>query len=76
MKFEMHQFFKHINCMDAFIRVRTVVMDDHNAAILYVDWMVQGMEKYWFTPAFSQRMLIRQDQYENWKPYEPKGEIY
>ena len=77
MKFsEGYQYFKHKNGIDAFIRVRTVTMDSGDNAILWIDWMIQGVEMYWHSPVFKQRIFIKADQYDNWLRYEPKGEIY
>lgn len=74
MKFESSDFFKHDNGIDAFLWVHTVVMDSGEAAIVHAWWLVQGVEKYWWTGE-SQRIFIKKDQYEHWKSYEPKGEL-
>lgn len=78
MKFQDSEgkYFKHKNCMDVFVRVRTVVMDSGDKAILWLSWMIQGTESYWLTREDKDRVFIKADQYENWEPYEPKGKLY
>ncbi len=72
-KFEGYQYFKHIDCLDTFIGVRSVVMDSGEKTILYVTWTIQGMEGFWFA-SNVERVFSKADQYENWLPYEPIGD--
>lgn len=77
MKFEQgSHFFKHKNCMDAFICVMDTIQDTGNKAILRVDWMCQGIETFWSTPIQNQRIFIKDNEYDNWVPYVPKGKYY
>jgi hypothetical protein len=76
MKFDKHEFFKHKNCMDAFIRVRSISVEGNLKSIIWVDWMVQGIDMHWFTPELAKRTLISADQYDNWIPYTPTGVCY
>lgn len=74
--FQNNKYYKHKNCMDAFIRVNTVTHDNGETAFIWADWMIQGIELHWHSPVFNKRLFILADQYENWLPYQPKGEIY
>lgn len=72
MKFELHDCWKHSNCIDAFIFVSNVVQDDNGKAILHAYWMVQGIKGYWMVSS-QERLFIKDDHYANWQLYEPKG---
>lgn len=74
-RFEEGKYYKHKNCMDAFIQIRTVVIQGNMKSIVWVDWLVQGMHNYWYTPTLPQYTFIQADQYDNWIPYEPKGNV-
>lgn len=73
MKFERYTDYKHKNCLDAFIRVSTVTIDTGEKAIVWASWMIQGTEAHWFGSNIE-RIFIKPDEYENWMPYEPKGD--
>ena len=72
MKFESYDCWKHKNCIDVFIFVPDVVQDDNGKAILNAFWMVQGMDGYWMASS-QDRILIKEEEYDSWMPYEPKG---
>ena len=74
MKFESYDCWKHKNCLDVFFVVFYVVQDDNKKAILNGQWVVQGIEQYWFVTNM-QRIFIKDDQYDNWVQYEPKGKL-
>ncbi len=71
-KFDKHKYWKHEDCMDAFISVKSVAFDDddHNS-ILNVDWCVQGTAQWWFTPSPTQRIKITPSNYNKWKRHNP-----
>jgi len=72
MKFESYDCWKHKNGLDAFIFVAYAVQDDNQKAILRAFWMIQGIDGYWMA-SHEERLFIKDDQYDNWEPYEPKG---
>jgi len=72
MKFENYDCWKHKNCLDAFFVVSSIVQDDKNCAILNGNWAVQGVESCWFASNIC-RIFIKDDQYDAWRRYEPKG---
>lgn len=74
MKFDMHQYWKHQNCMDVFILIHSIVQDTGKVAILNVQWMIQGTAHYWATK--QDRIKINPKEYAAWKPYTPKGTYY
>lgn len=74
MKFENYDCWKHKNCLDVFIYVSTVIQDDNNKAIIHANWMTQGVENHWFASE-RQRLFIKEDQYDNWEPYDPIGKL-
>jgi len=72
---EIEAFYKHENCMDAFIFVNTIMPDnkDDHSIIVYVDWMCQGTTGYW-TCQNNDRFLIKLQDLKKWKRYRPQGE--
>lgn len=74
MKFVDGYEFKHNNCRDVFIRVTSVVVDSGQAAIVWAYWMIQGIDGYWYASE-PQRIMVRMNQYDNWKFYQPNGEV-
>jgi hypothetical protein len=74
-KFYNHVYFKHDNCIDAFFAVERVSHDESGrAAVVYGCWMIQGIEHFW--PATHvQRLGISPKEYNNWRSYEPIGEL-
>lgn len=73
MKFESYDCWKHKNCIDVFIYTPTSVQDDNGKAIIHAFWMIQGIDNYWMATGNQERLFIKEDQYDNWMPYEPKG---
>lgn len=71
---ETDKFYKHENCMDAFIFVLTVMPDGISEnQIVYVHWMVQGVEGYWPCTQ-AERFLVKSEQMKKWHRYRPTGE--
>lgn len=71
MKFEKHQYWKHVRCLDVFYSRVEVVADQGKCAILRGSWCTQGSEGWWFVQ--PQRLVIKPKEYDNWRPYELKG---
>lgn len=72
MKFDNHKYWKHEDCMDVFISVNSIPFDDDGRhAILSVTWCVQGTASWWTCEVG--RAKITPENYEKWRPYEPKG---
>lgn len=72
-KFELHDYWKHVDCMDAFICVSCVIQDTGEAAILCANWMCQGALDYWMCTAQPQHLVIKRAHYSKWKRHIPKG---
>lgn len=73
MKFDMHKFWKHQDCKDVFISVRSVAFDDDGRnAIVWAPWFIQGTSGYW-SATLEDRIKITPEHYDKWKPYEPVG---
>lgn len=75
MNFDAAEYYKHSNCMDAFIYVQSVIQDTGHDAVLVVAWLTQGTESYWLTPQFSDTIHVSESEYNKWKPYEPAGSL-
>lgn len=74
MKFDMHLYWKHEECVDVFISVNHVVFDDDGRnSILRGHWCTQTPNHWFFT--IQDRIKITDEQYSKWHRYEPKGEI-
>lgn len=71
MKFDLHLFWKHENCIDIFFNPHSVY-DNSKNAILIGDWYVQGIHNYWLCQD-SDIIKINPENYPKWKPYTPKG---
>lgn len=70
----MHKFWKHAKCKDVFFSVRTVAFDENGKdAILHGTWCTQTPTRWFFIE--DDRLMIRPEEYSNWKCYEPKGKI-
>jgi len=75
MKFDRHEYWKHENGMDCFIKIIGVAFDDNGKdAIVNACWMTQGRECFWFASP-SHRIKIDPDNYDKWHPYEPIGKL-
>lgn len=75
MKFNNNQFFKHTNCKDVFIQISSITIDDNNKAIIWASWMIQGIDHYRYASNIE-RIFIKSNEYDNWKPYTPEGSPY
>jgi len=65
-------YWKHSNCMDAFISIRKVAFDDDGKnAILDVSWCAQGTSSWWFCPVPVQRIKVTPEHYGKWCLYSP-----
>lgn len=73
MKFDEHKYWKHDDCMDVFILVTGVDLDADKNTILWCTWLTQGLEGYWCADP-GDRIVIKPNHYDKWKPYEPKGQ--
>ncbi len=74
MKFEFSPFWKHSNCLDVFIWPNTVY-DTGPEVYIMGNWMIQGTEKFW--PASEEQLIVvTKKEYDNWKSYSPKGDLY
>lgn len=78
MKFDLHDCWKHKNCMDVFFFINTCYPYDLATGsgnyIVTGYWVIQGMEHYWLA-SDQDRIIITKDQYDNWQRYEPKGKF-
>ena len=74
-KFKETEYYKHKNSINAFIMVERVTIDSGHSAIIEVHWLVQGIFNFWFTPAMMLRHFIKEDQYDNWELYSPRGKL-
>lgn len=74
MKFDNGEYFKHSNCLDTFIRVKSVTIDDGKKAFIHAYWMCQGIYGHWYV-ADVKRYFIKKENYEKWLPYTPIGNI-
>lgn len=59
--------------MDTFFQVVKCQYEDQKRAKLKVVWCVQGVHSWWF--AVHDKVTITADQFNNWKPYQPKGDL-
>ncbi len=75
MKFENGKFYKHKNCIDAFIKADTVGFDSGARCAMYAKWYSQGVHAYWCCQ-LAEPLIVTIEHYDNWEPYEPKGELY
>ena len=73
MKFENNLFLKHNNCIDSFIRIKSVITDTGTKSIVWVYWMIQGVDGYWYASDVDRLFITKE--YENWSTYEPKGKL-
>lgn len=74
MKFDKAKYWRHDYARDVFFCVNKVVFDDDGrTAILRGTWATQTPVSWFFT--VHDRIIIRPEQYERWRPYEPKGKI-
>lgn len=72
MKFDQYKYWKHRECFDVFIAVRSVAFDDDGKnAILHVTWCTQTNEHWFFT--IADRLKIVPGEYDNWLRYTPEG---
>ncbi len=71
MKFRPGEYYKHVNCIDAFINVQAAPDIDE----LVVSWLVQGVHNYWLTPVVGQRIKVTAENYPKWGAYTPHGSI-
>lgn len=73
----MAEYYRHRNAQDAFVKVRDVT-DLAGEKTLLVQWMVQGVDKYWEARdrATGNQVLthltLKANQTE-WERYEPRG---
>lgn len=74
MKFDTHQYWKHVRALDVFFSVNHVSFDDNGRdAILHGCWCTQGVDTWFFT--HQDRIKITPHEYDNWMRYEPRGRI-
>lgn len=59
--------------MDVFMLVSKCQFQDHKGAKLKVTWCVQGIHNWWF--AVQEKVTISADMYDDWYPYQPKGNV-
>lgn len=74
MKFNDAEYFKHKDCLDTFIQVKLVTLDSGQSAIVWAYWLTQGTASYWYCDE-PRRYFIKEDHYDNWQPYTPKGNL-
>ena len=75
MKFDMHKYWKHEDCLDVFFCVNHCVFDDNGKdAFLRGTWCTQMLFGWGFT--VGDRIKVTPKNYPKWKPYEPKGQVY
>lgn len=76
MKFDMHEFWKHEECLDVFFKPTSIAFDDNGKdAILHGSWLTQGTDLWFFIFVPRARIKITPNQYGRWKPYTPRGRI-
>jgi len=78
MKFELHTFWKHTDCMDLFLCVHHE-FPHGSATRLSAEWMLQCATKYItvrvgnYWESGLQTVDILPTEYEKWRPYNPRG---
>lgn len=75
MKFSSYKFWKHSDCLNAFVKIDEVVFDSGDHAILNVVWCNQQVESWFFIGAGRNRIVVKREHYDKWNPYQPVGKI-
>lgn len=75
-KFFRNRYYKHEDCVNAFIYVEKVSFDENGThATVHAYWLTQDVDKPWFS-SDRVRINIKPDHYNKWHIYEPKGDVH